>query len=60
MRLSAPTQVIFLITLIVAIFAVLATMGAGYVTIPVVTDNAFWFLTGAYVLLALGVTLKGL
>ncbi|MDR0761439.1 MAG: hypothetical protein LBF13_00165 [Campylobacteraceae bacterium] len=56
MRLSAPTQVIFLITLLVAIVAVLGQ----FVAIPVITPYSFWFLTAAYVLLALGVTLKNL
>ncbi|MDR1614981.1 MAG: hypothetical protein LBS26_05385 [Campylobacteraceae bacterium] len=62
MRLSAPTKVIFLITLVIAAVAVVAALAAilGIVTIPLIAGNAFWLVTAAYILLALGVTLKGL
>jgi hypothetical protein len=62
MRLSAPTKVIFWVATIVAILAVLSVVlaQAGIFTIPVIAHYAFWFLTIAYVLLTLGVTLKGI
>ncbi|MDR0666329.1 MAG: hypothetical protein LBF71_02845 [Campylobacteraceae bacterium] len=62
MRLSAPTKVIFLITLVIAVVTVVAVLASvlGVVTIPIVVQHAFWFITAAYVLLALGVTLKNL
>jgi hypothetical protein len=62
MRLSAPTKVIFLITLVIAVVTVVAVLlsALGIITIPLVVPYAFWLVTAAYVLLALGVTLKGL
>jgi hypothetical protein len=62
MRLSAPTKVIFLITLVIAAVTIVAVLASalGIVTIPFVVPYAFWLITAAYILLALGVTLKGL
>ena len=57
MKLSAPTQPVFLISAILAILAVVSALG---VTIPVVSGNAFWIAVLAYVVLALGNMLKGL
>jgi hypothetical protein len=54
-NLSAPSQVIFLISLALAIIAVLGAL----VIIPVVTKYAFWIAVLAYVVLALGVLMKG-
>ncbi|MDR1451633.1 MAG: hypothetical protein LBI57_04790 [Helicobacteraceae bacterium] len=63
MRLSAPTRLVFWISLVIAILALanqlLAVVGVS-IQIPYFTSNAFWFLAVAYALLALGVTLKGL
>lgn len=56
MNLSAPTMPVFLISLIVAILAILGTM----VSIPVVTGNSFWVAILAYVILLVGNVAKGL
>ena len=56
MNLSAPTNLVFFITVIIALLAVLATIG----TVAVIPVAPFWLMTGAYVVLALGVLLKGI
>ena len=53
--LSAPSQVTFLISLALAIIAVLGTL----VVIPVATQYAFWIAVLAYIVLALGALMKG-
>jgi hypothetical protein len=55
MRLSAPTQVIFLISLALAVFALISF----FVRIPNVTPHAFWIAIIAYVVLAVGCALRG-
>ena len=50
MKYNAPTQVTFIIALVLAIVAVLSR----FVAIQNVTVNAFWILLIAYVLLAIG------
>jgi hypothetical protein len=63
MKLSAPTKLVFWISLVVAILAtasaVFGLINVG-ITIPFFTPHAFWVLFASYVLLLLGVTLKGL
>jgi hypothetical protein len=54
-RLSAPTQVVFLISLIIAVIALIGF----FVTIPFVSLYAFWIAIVAYVVLALGCVMKG-
>jgi hypothetical protein len=54
-NLSAPTQVVFLISLVLAILAILGL----YVRIPFVSLYAFWVMTIAYIVLAVGCLLKG-
>ncbi len=56
MRLSAPNQTVFIIAAILAILAVVST----FVVIQFVTANAFWILTAAFVVLALGNLMKGM
>ncbi len=56
MNLSAPTTVIFVISLILAVLAVLAT----FVTIPVISPNAFWVAIIAWIVLATGNLMKGM
>lgn len=56
MNLSAPTMPIFMISLILAILAVLSV----YIAIPVVSGNAFWVAVIAYVVLLVGNVAKGL
>ena len=54
-RLSAPTQIIFLISLALAVFALIAYL----VRIPNVSPHAFWIAIIAYVVLAVGCALRG-
>jgi hypothetical protein len=54
--LSAPSQVVFLVSLVLAIIAILGAL----VIIPVVTKYAFWIAVLAYVVLALGNIMKGM
>jgi hypothetical protein len=54
MNLSAPTQVVFLISLVLAVIGVLA----GLAIIPGLPISAFWIVTIAYIVLAVGCLLK--
>jgi hypothetical protein len=55
MNLSAPKQIIFIVALIIAIIAVLMFLSViTFVPIP-----AFWTMTIAYVVLAIGCLIKG-
>ena len=58
MNLSAPTMPIFMISLVLAIAALLGAFDV----IPVVKDgmNAFWASVAAYVVLLIGNVAKGL
>ena len=56
MSLSAPTQIVFIISLIIAILGLLAGLGV-FAIIPI---PAFWLMAIAYGLLALGCLLKGM
>ena len=56
MALNAPAFVTFLVSLILAVLGVLAI----FVTLPVVSGYAFWFVTAGYVVLALGCIMKGM
>lgn len=56
MNLSAPTMPIFIISLILAILAILGV----YMAIPIVSGNAFWVAIIAYVVLLVGNVAKGL
>jgi hypothetical protein len=55
MNLNAPTQVVFIISLIIAVLALIGQ----FVSIPFVTEYRFWFAIVGYVVLAAGCTLKG-
>ena len=55
-NLSAPSQAVFLVSLALAIIAVLGAL----VIIPVITQYAFWIAILAYVVLTLGVIMKGM
>jgi hypothetical protein len=57
MDLSAPTQPVFLIALVVGVLAIVSLLG---VTIPVIAPYALWLLIAAFVLLVLGNVLRGL
>lgn len=56
MNLSAPTTPIFLISLVLAILAVLGV----YMPIPGISGNAFWVAIIAYVVLLVGNVARGL
>lgn len=55
MNLNAPTQVVFIISLIIAILALIGH----FVQIPVVSEFRYWFAIVAYIVLAAGCILKG-
>lgn len=54
-RLSAPTTIMFVISLVVAILAALAAMG----TVAVIPVASVWLMAIAYVVLAAGCLIKG-
>ena len=56
MRLNAPTQLIFLISLILAVLAVVAH----FVAIPYASQYQFWLAVAGYVVLAAGCVMKGM
>jgi hypothetical protein len=55
-RLNAPSQLTFLIALVLAVLGVLAI----FVSIPFVSGYAFWFVTVGFIVLALGCIMKGM
>jgi hypothetical protein len=55
MNLSPPTTAVFIISLILAVLAVIGT----FVAIPLVSANAFWVAIIAYVILAVGNLFRG-
>jgi len=55
MNLSAPTQVVFIISLILAVLALIGY----FVNIPIVTQYQFWVAIAGYVVLAAGCMMKG-
>jgi hypothetical protein len=55
MRLTAPTKNVFWISVVVAIVGLIAKLGV----VAFLTPYAFWLMVVAFVLLALGVALKG-
>jgi hypothetical protein len=55
MRLSAPTSIIFIITVIIAIVAALAAAGV----VSFIPIASVWIMALAYVVLALACLLKG-
>ncbi len=57
MRLSAPTTLVFIISLALAVFAILPLLG---VTVPHVGISSFMILIIAYALLAAGVLFRKL
>ncbi len=56
MRLNAPKKIVWLISLIIAVLAIVST----FVAIPFITVNAFWVMGVAWLLLFLATYLKGL
>jgi hypothetical protein len=55
MRLNAPTQMVFLISLILAVLALIGH----FILIPYVTSYQFWIAIMGYVVLAAACVLKG-
>jgi hypothetical protein len=55
MKLSAPKQVVWLAAVIVGVLGVLGT----FVAVPLVSANAFWFVTVGLAVLVLGTAFKG-
>lgn len=53
-RLSAPTQLVFLISLIIAVIALIGFF------VPFLSVYAFWIAIVAYVVLALSCVMKGI
>jgi hypothetical protein len=55
MNLSPPTTAVFVISLILAVLAVIGKFAA----IPFITDQGFWVAIIAYVVLAVGNIFRG-
>jgi hypothetical protein len=56
MKLSAPKTVTWWIAVVLGVLGILGT----FVTLPVVSANAFWFAAVGFILLALATFLKDL
>jgi heme/copper-type cytochrome/quinol oxidase subunit 1 len=56
MKLTPPKRVTFWISVVLALLALVST----FVAIPVVSAYSFWFLFAGFVLLVLGLLIKGL
>jgi hypothetical protein len=56
MKLTAPKVITFWISVVLAVLGFIGTL----VTIPFVSGFAFWFLFAGFVLLVLGLLVKGL
>ena len=57
MELSAPTKIVFIIALILAIVSVLPVIG---VSLGAIGAHSYWLLFAGFVVLALGNLLKGM
>lgn len=57
MELSAPTQIVFIIAVVIAILGLIAQFTAILAFLPI---GAFWYMTVAFVILAAGCLLKGM
>jgi hypothetical protein len=55
MSLSPPTTIVFVISVVLA---ALAIIGA-FIPIPVITDQGFWVMVVAFVILACGNIFRG-
>jgi hypothetical protein len=55
MHLSAPTQIVFIISLVIAVIGVVAAFGA----LPFMPIGSVWIMTIAYIVLAWGCLFKG-
>ncbi|HUU66042.1 MAG TPA: hypothetical protein VMW57_02015 [Methyloceanibacter sp.] len=55
MSLSPPTTVVFVISIILALLAIIGN----YVAIPFITEHGFWVAIVAYIILACGNIFRG-
>jgi hypothetical protein len=55
MNLSPPTTAVFVISLILAVLAVIGK----FVPIPLISEQGFWVVVIAYVVLAVGNVFRG-
>ena len=55
MKLTPPKKIVFIISLILVIISLVSK----FITIPFVTEYQYWIMLIGYVLLALGIVLKG-
>lgn len=55
MNLSAPTQLVYIISLVIAVIGLLAGLGI----VSFIPIAAFWIMTIAYVVLAVACLLRG-
>ncbi len=55
MNLSPPTTAVFIISLILAVLAIIGQ----FAPIPVITDHGFWVAIIAYFILAIGNVFRG-
>ena len=55
MNLSPPTTAVFIISVVLAVLAIIGT----FVAIPVISANAFWVAIIAYIILAAGNLFRG-
>jgi hypothetical protein len=56
MTLSAPKQIVFIIAVVIAIIALVQALTTALAFIPI---TAFWTMTIAFVILAVGCLIKG-
>ncbi|HEY0853907.1 MAG TPA: hypothetical protein VGD86_03685 [Devosia sp.] len=55
MTLNAPTQIVFIIAVVLAVLALLGAL----VPLPVISAYAFWILLVGFIVLAGGVVMRG-
>ena len=55
MNLSAPSQIVFIVSLVLAVVGTLPLLG---VALPAISFSTAWILVLAYIVLAAGVLLK--
>jgi len=55
MNLSPPTTAVFIISVVLAVLAIIGT----FVAIPVISANAFWVAIIAYIILVVGNLFRG-
>jgi len=56
MKLSAPTQIVWIIALVLGIVGIIAS----FVTIPVLSGLAFWIVVVAWLILVVSTAMKGI